>query len=565
MPSRRARASSSRADPLLPAEAEVESRFDVRAEMWAMFSMGWPMVVSFVCRIGMASTDTAFVGHLTNTTVGTFLERPYSAEVYLAAASLSDMIVSVLTVPPLAFNQVLNALVGQALGSGNKKMAGTWLQLSIFFLSTTMVPFLVIQYFFVGRVLRLLGFSPDVSDLAGIYARWNLFWPIPNGIYQCLRFYFQAQGISRPAMWNNLAFLLVNGLLNWIFVYGGPFAYLPPGGGQWHGFGFIGGAMSISTSRCLQPITYYIYMFVIRKAHRETWPGLSCDFLRCGRVRSFLWQALPLIGTLIFQCVSGQVTTLMIAQLGKLAIAASAAVAAALQIASSGLSAALTAVAAVRIGYHLGKGDANAARMSMWIVVSASVLSSVLLLAVLWPLRTQLCSLVTSDPETLPVAAALVAASFVGAGLGQLVNIGTSGVLSGQGRTFVTTLLSFGFELPTSIGGTALLVFVAKLRGPKGLLWITWAGSGFSLVEVVVVALIILCTNWRKCADAAKERQEASAAEGQEGGGTEGEQGESSTTSPLSRDSTVTSTPIALGIPVSDEQEESQRKRASIN
>ena len=58
------------------------------------------------------------------------------------------------------------------------------------------------------------------------------------------------------------------------------------------------------------------------------------------------------------------------------------------------------------------------------------------------------------------------------------------GVLSGQGRTFVTALLSFGFELPVSIGGTALLVYVAKMRGPQGLLWITWAGGGFSLVEV---------------------------------------------------------------------------------
>ena len=50
-------------------------------------------------------------------------DRPYSGEEYLAAASLSDMVVNILIVPPLAFNQVLNALVGQALGSDNKKMA----------------------------------------------------------------------------------------------------------------------------------------------------------------------------------------------------------------------------------------------------------------------------------------------------------------------------------------------------------------------------------------------------------------------------------------------------------
>ena len=85
-------------------------------------------------------------------------------------------------------------------------------------------------------------------------------------------------------------------------------------------------------------------------------------------------------------------------------------------------------------------------------------------------------------------------------------------MLSGQGRTFVTTLLSFGFELPTSIGGVALLVYVVKLRGPTGLLWITWAGGGFSAVELVVLAAIILCGDWARYAIEAKRRQEAASA-----------------------------------------------------
>tara|TARA_B100000795_G_scaffold224699_1_gene180193 strand:- start:323 stop:790 length:468 start_codon:yes stop_codon:yes gene_type:complete len=151
------------------------------------------------------------------------------------------------------------------------------------------------------------------------------------------------------------------------------------------------------------------------------------------------------------------VTTLLIAQLGTLAISASSAVAAATQVASSGLSAAFSACAAVRIGYHLGRGDVRASKVAMWIVVAASAASTALIVGVLWPLRWQLCSLVTSDSAVIPVAAELVAAAFIAAGLSQLVSIGTSGVLSGQGRTLVTTLLSFGFELPASIGGTAPL------------------------------------------------------------------------------------------------------------
>ena len=47
------------------------------------------------------------------------------------------------------------------------------------------------------------------------------------------------------------------------------------------------------------------------------------------------------------------------------------------------------------------------------------------------------------------------------------------------------------------------------MRGPDGLLWITWAGGGFSLVEVVVVGAIILLGDWPRYAREAKARQEA--------------------------------------------------------
>ena len=67
---------------LEPEPAEAKPGFTLKGEMWVMFMLGWPMVISFVCRIAMASTDTAFVGHLTNQTVGTFFDRPYTGEQY---------------------------------------------------------------------------------------------------------------------------------------------------------------------------------------------------------------------------------------------------------------------------------------------------------------------------------------------------------------------------------------------------------------------------------------------------------------------------------------------------
>merc|ERR1719161_222211 len=289
-----------------------EDRAWARAEAWTMWGMGWPMLVSFFSRMAMASVDSAFVGHIT--------DGEHTAGTYLAAAGLSDMVTSVLIIPPLAFNQSLNALVSQAMGSGNKKMAGTWLQLSLIWLTVAYLPVLV-SFFYVSPMLRMLGFDADICELAGTYAKFNAFWPIPNGWYQCMRFYFQAQGITRPAMYNNICFLGVNAVLNWIFVFGGPFRHLC----GWHGLGFIGAAVSLSCSRSLQPLAYWLYMFKWRKAHLEAWPNHSscCGFMAWTYTKRFLAMSLPQMGTLIVQAAIGQCTTLLIAQLGQLAVACS--------------------------------------------------------------------------------------------------------------------------------------------------------------------------------------------------------------------------------------------------
>ena len=150
--------------PLTTSTEEPES-FSTWQEISDMCALGIPLAISFFCRMGMASTDSAFVGHLHT--------QEHSAETFLAASVLSDVVVNVLITPPLAFNQVLNALVSQAMGSGNPKMAGIWLQQSCVWLSITMLPCLC-GFFFVEPILVALGFPRDISAVAGVYAKYNL-------------------------------------------------------------------------------------------------------------------------------------------------------------------------------------------------------------------------------------------------------------------------------------------------------------------------------------------------------------------------------------------------------
>lgn len=479
--------------------------FSVRTELVEMAHLAIPLAVSFFCRMGMASTDSAFVGHLN--------DNFHTAETYLAAAVLSDMVIGVCITPPLAFNQVLNALVGQAMGSGQPRMAGVWLQQSVFWLVTTMLPCLV-GLFHVQRILILLGFPEEIAHVAGTYAKYNLLWPIPNGVYQCMRFYFQAAGLPRPAMYNNILFLGINALLNWIFVFGGPFRYwhfvLPGIAQPWHGLGFIGAAISLSVSRTMQSVVYFWYMFVYQQHHLPTWPTTppNATFLvhhTKERTWEFLKQSLPNIGTLLFQCCASQATTVLVGRLGELSIASSSALSTVTIPWSGTLSATCSMTSGVRVGYHLGRGNGEAARRAasivLWFITVVVALTTVLFI----PFQNSILKIATDDTNILHMAATLVPAMLVGTYLNLLVGTITSGVFSGMGRPLIATILSFGLELPLSIGGVA--VYILVMHG--NLLGVYWWQAISGGIEAVIVFGIMAMSNWDKCADEAQQRQEA--------------------------------------------------------
>eukprot|EP00929_Paragymnodinium_shiwhaense_P014177 TRINITY_DN122062_c0_g1_i1.p1 TRINITY_DN122062_c0_g1~~TRINITY_DN122062_c0_g1_i1.p1 ORF type:complete len:579 (+),score=118.52 TRINITY_DN122062_c0_g1_i1:62-1798(+) len=516
-------------DSLFNDEAPVPRSF-YKEELKYMCGVGWPMLISFFCRYGMASEDLAFVGHIGHEAPALLTQvfsrrsllthaashlmayaailtsadgHHYGPDEYLAAAGLSDMITNIMIIPPLAFNMSLNALVSQAMGSGNKKMAGTWLQLSLVFVTLSYLPMLI-SFFYVEPLLKLFGFQAEICELAGTYAKWNAFWPIPNAWYQCMRFYFQAQGITRPAMINNIFFLAMNAMLNWIFVFGGPFR-----GMGWQGFGFIGAAISLSCSRTAQPLVYWLYMFVWRKAHVDTWPQLAeRTFAQSQHVKSFLAMSLPQIGTLIFQAIVGQATTLLIAKLGKTAVAASSAAQGATIVLSGGLSPTLRMLSGMRVGFYLGKGQPKRAQRVAYLSLALGGVVTGIISVVVLPFGQQVIAVVTNDEMVQEPAASILPAIMLNLVATIIVSVGTGGILTSQGRTKIVTFLSMGFELPLSVGSTALLVlyFNADLQT------VYWAQGLVSLFEALVVVAILQRSDWPRFAKEAQERQAAPAA-----------------------------------------------------
>lgn len=97
----------------------------------------------------------------------------------------------------------------------------------------------------------------------------------------------------------------------------------------------------------------------------------------------------------------------------------------------------------------------------------------------------------------------------VGTYLNLLVSNGTSGIFSGQGRPLIATILSFGLELPLSIGGVA--IYILCFHG--NLIGVYWWGAIAAAIEIVIVLYLIVTSDWAKCADEARERQEAPASD----------------------------------------------------
>merc|ERR1719359_201285 len=173
-------------------------------------------------------------------------------------------------------------------------------------------------------------------------------------------------------------------------------------------------------------------MFCWRKAHRDTWPGWNLRVLRSAEQKKFLTMALPQIGTLIVQATIGQSTTLLIARLGGLAIASSAAATAATQVFTGGLQPTLTAVGGIRVGYYLGHGEPKKAAKAGWLAMLFGAGATCLVAAVLLPLAHPVMRIITSDTEVQTIAAWLLPAVMINIFSGIAVEVGTGGVLTSQ-------------------------------------------------------------------------------------------------------------------------------------
>eukprot|EP00970_Alexandrium_tamarense_P000057 scaffold6_cov190-Alexandrium_tamarense.AAC.53 len=169
------------------------------------FHLALPIFISRVSFVGMKTTDTALLGHVSGES--------------LSAAALSDLWSMCTGV--ILQGRVLTILVGQSVGANNPHLALIYLRISFLILGTLSIP-VMIAWTFTQQIWEFFGQSTAVAKDAGYYS-FAFIFSIPAQIgWSQLAQFFSAQRVMKPEVVASLMALACNLVLGVVFVLGVP-------------------------------------------------------------------------------------------------------------------------------------------------------------------------------------------------------------------------------------------------------------------------------------------------------------------------------------------------------
>jgi len=181
--------------------------------------------------------------------------------------------------------RVLGILCGGAVGAGNPKLAGIYLQVSYYVLSYVIL-FVFTCWYFTERVWLLFGSDPELAKMAGFYAK-VLAWSLPGQLAMGqLSQFFSSQRIMHPEVNASAIALVLNLVFGLIFVLGYPIS-------GWSGFGFP--ACPIVTTG-VQYVQLFVVLFVyiyVQRLHEPCWGGWSWKDITRERIKTFCDLYIP--------------------------------------------------------------------------------------------------------------------------------------------------------------------------------------------------------------------------------------------------------------------------------
>ncbi|KAK6925850.1 Multi antimicrobial extrusion protein [Dillenia turbinata] len=439
-------------------------------ETMKLWRIAGPIVFNIICQYGILSCTNIFAGHM--------------GDLELSAVAISLSVIGTFSFGfMLGMASASETLCGQAFGAGKISLLGIYMQRSWIILAVTSI-FLLPIYIFATPILTLLGQEDDIADLAGKFT----LLVIPQLFSLAINFptqkFLQAQGKVRVLAWIGFVALVIHiGLLG-LFIVG-------------FGWGTTGAAIAYDLSSWGMTIAQVVYVMGWCK---DGWKGFSWSAF------NGIWAFVRLsLASAVMLCLEVWYMMSITILTGHLDNAVIAVDALSICMNINGWEAMLfigiNAAIGVRVSNELGLGHPRAAKYSVMVTVTQSLLIGIVFMILILATRSYFAIIFTSSKELMEAVSQLAYLL----GLTMLLNSVQpviSGVAIGGGWQALVAYINLGsyyiFGLPLGI----LLGYVANL-GVMGI----WGGMIAGTALQTLLLVIVLCkTNWRTEVEQTTER-----------------------------------------------------------
>ncbi len=426
----------------------------------ATVTLALPLIGAQLAQMAMGVTDTVMLGWLGATE--------------LAASVLATQAYFLLFIFGAGFAHAAMPLAANAEGRGDARGVRRSIRMGLWVLglysALAMVPLWHIE-----RILLALGQEPELAALAGDYMRVALWALPPATLVMGLRSYLSVVNRAWVILAVTLAAALLNGLLNWVFIFGNLGA---------PALGIVGAALATTGSSVLMALLLIGYTALAPALRRyELWVRFwRPDWKAFFEVVRLGW---PIGATIIAEVGLFSASSVMMGWLGTIPLAAHGI---ALQLASIAFMVplGLASAATVRVGMAYGRGsrpDVGRAGDTALAMAAAFALSAATIFWI-WP-EPLVALYLDAGNENSPALVAYAAPLLLVAAAFQVVDslqVVASGILRGFRDTRVPMLIAVFSYWIVGLPVAWLLAFPAGLGG-RGVWW----GLAFGLSAAAIL------------------------------------------------------------------------------
>ncbi|QKJ87039.1 MATE family efflux transporter [Paramixta manurensis] len=427
-----------------------------------LLALAIPVILAQIAQTAMGFVDTIMAGSVSPTD--------------MAAVAVGTSI----WLPTILFGHglilALTPIVAQLNGSGRRERIAHQVR-QAYWLAGGVSLLIMVVLWNAGYMIRAMhNIDPRLADIAVGYLR-ALLWGAPGYLFfQVAR--NQCEGLSKtkPGMVMGFIGLLVNIPVNYIFIYGH------------FGMPALGGVGCGVATASVYWVMFVAIKFWTRRARSLRDIRLNSAFSKPDwRV---LWRlttlGLPVALALFFEVTLFAVVALLVSPMGIVKVAGH-------QIALNFsslmfvLPLSLGVATTIRVGFRLGQGSAEAAKVAAWTAQGVGITMAALTAIFTVTFREQIALLYNDNPEVVSLAAQLMFLAAIYQFSDSIQVIG-SGILRGYKDTrsifFITLIAYWVLGLPSGYI-LALTDLVVPAMGPAGF----WCGFIIGLTSSAVMMI----------------------------------------------------------------------------